>query len=153
LATWNVNSLKARLDRVLAWTQAKQPDVLCLQETKLSDEQAPALDFRALGYELVHHGPGRWNGVAIASRVGIDEVAAGIPNADGWTDDGGRFLAATCGGVRVASIYVPNGRMVDSEFYFEKLDWLARLSAWLGDTHPGNHPGIRGGHTRAAPDD
>ena len=113
LATWNVNSLKARLERVLAWTERQQPDILCMQETKLSDEQAPALDFRALGYELVHHGPGRWNGVAIASRVGIDEVTAGIPNADGWTDDGGRFLAATCGGVRVASIYVPNGRMVD----------------------------------------
>ncbi|MEP6469429.1 MAG: endonuclease/exonuclease/phosphatase family protein, partial [Chloroflexota bacterium] len=100
LATWNVNSLKARLDRVLAWTERQQPDILCMQETKLSDEQAPMMDFRALGYDLVHHGPGRWNGVAIASRVGIDEVTAGIPTTDGWTDDGGRFLAATCGGVR-----------------------------------------------------
>ena len=80
LATWNVNSLKARLERVLAWTERQQPDILCMQETKLTDEQAPALDFRALGYELVHHGPGRWNGVAIASRVGIDEVTAGHPD-------------------------------------------------------------------------
>ena len=127
LATWNVNSLKARLDRVLAWTERNQPDVLCLQETKLSDEQAPLMDFSALGYELVHHGPGRWNGVAIASRIGISDVVAGIPTPDGWTDDGGRFLAATCGPMRVATIYVPNGRVVDSEFYLEKLEWLARL--------------------------
>ena len=133
LATWNVNSLKARLDRVLAWTERHQPDVLCLQETKLTDAQAPMLDFRALGYELVHHGPGRWNGVAIASRIGIDDVTAGIPTPDGWTDDGGRFLAATCGPMRVATIYVPNGRVVDSEFYLEKLEWLARLSVWLDD--------------------
>ena len=153
LATWNVNSLKARLDRVLAWTERQQPDILCMQETKLTDEQAPALDFRALGYELVHHGPGRWNGVAIASRVGIDEVTAGIPNADGWTDDGGRFLAATCGGVRVASIYVPNGRMVDSEFYLEKLDWLARLSGWLDDTDPATELAICGDYNVAPTDD
>jgi exodeoxyribonuclease-3 len=153
LATWNVNSLKARLDRVLAWTERQQPDILCMQETKLTDEQAPALDFQALGYELVHHGPGRWNGVAIASRVGIDEVTAGIPNADGWTDDGGRFLAATCGGVRIASIYVPNGRMVDSEFYLEKLDWLAHLSGWLDDTDPATQLAICGDYNVAPTDD
>ena len=153
LATWNVNSLKARLERVLAWTERQQPDILCMQETKLSDEQAPALDFRTLGYELVHHGPGRWNGVAIASRVGIDEVTAGIPNADGWTDDGGRFLAATCGGVRVASIYVPNGRMVDSEFYLETLDWLARLAGWLDDTDPATELAICGDYNVAPTDD
>ncbi len=80
LATWNVNSLKARLERVLAWTERHQPDVLCLQETKLSDAQVPLMDFAALGYELVHHGPGRWNGVAIASRIGIADVVAGIPD-------------------------------------------------------------------------
>ena len=153
LATWNVNSLKARLDRVLAWTEAQQPDILCMQETKLSDAQAPLMDFSALGYELVHHGPGRWNGVAIASRVGIDEVTAGIPSEDGWTDDGGRFLAATCGGVRVASIYVPNGRMVDSEFYLEKLEWLARLSAWLDDTDPATELAICGDYNVAPTDE
>jgi len=131
LATWNVNSLKARLDRVLAWTEAMQPDVLCMQETKVADEAMPELAFRALGYEVVHHGPGRWNGVAIASRIGIEDVQAGLPTPDGWTDDGGRFLAATSGGVRVATIYVPNGRVVGSEFYEEKLVWLDRLNEWL----------------------
>src|SRR5688500_17958524 len=136
LATWNVNSLKARLDRVLAWTERHQPDVLCLPEAQLSDAQAPLMDFRALGYELVHHGPGRWNGVAIASRLGVSDVVAGIPTPDSWTDDGGRFLAASCGPLRVASIYVPNGRTVDSEFYLAKLEWLARLATWLDDNAP-----------------
>ncbi len=132
LATWNVNSLKARLERVLAWVQAMQPDVFCMQETKLTDAALPLLDFAALGYEVAHHGLGQWNGVAIASRVGLDAVAIGLPSEDGWADDGGRFIAATCGGVRVASIYVPNGRVVDSEFYEAKLEWLGRLHAWLG---------------------
>lgn len=131
LATWNVNSLKARLDRVLAWLAAVEPDVLCMQETKLTDAAMPELAFRELGYEVAHHGLGQWNGVAIASRIGIDDVVAGIPAADGWTDDGGRFMAATCGGIRVASVYVPNGRVVGSEFYDAKLVWLDRLHEWL----------------------
>lgn len=152
LATWNVNSLKARLDRVLAWVQRTQPDVLCMQETKLSDAQVPMMDFRALGYEVVHHGPGRWNGVAIASRVGIDDVVAGLPTPDGWTDDGGRFLAATCGGVRVANIYVPNGRVVDSEFYLEKLEWLARLAAWVSGHEPSVELAVCGDYN-VAPED
>jgi exodeoxyribonuclease-3 len=152
LATWNVNSLKARLDRVLAWTERHEPDVLCLQETKLSDAQAPLMDFRSLGYDLVHHGPGRWNGVAIASRIGIADVVAGLPVRDDWTDDGGRFLAATCGPIRVASIYVPNGRVVDSEFYLEKLEWLARLSVWLDDNDPTTELAICGDYN-VAPED
>jgi exodeoxyribonuclease-3 len=152
LATWNVNSLKARLDRVLAWTEAVRPDVLCLQETKLSDDAVPLLDFKALGYDVAHHGLGQWNGVAIASRIGLDEVVAGLPAADGWTDDGGRFLAATCGGVRVASIYVPNGRVVDSEFYLAKLDWLGRLSAWLDDNDPATELAICGDYNDAPED-
>jgi exodeoxyribonuclease-3 len=131
LATWNVNSLKARLDRVLAWMEAIGPDVLCMQETKVNDEAMPELAFRAIGYEVAHYGLGQWNGVAIASRIGIGEVQAGLPTSDGWTDDGGRFLAATCGGVRVASIYVPNGRVVGSEFYEQKLVWLDRINEWL----------------------
>ena len=131
LATWNVNSLKARLDRVLAWLAAVEPDVLCMQETKLTDAAMPELAFRELGYEVAHHGLGQWNGVAIASRIGVEEVVAGIPAADGWTDDGGRFIAATCGGIRVASVYVPNGRVVGSEFYDAKLVWLDRLHEWL----------------------
>jgi exodeoxyribonuclease-3 len=131
LATWNVNSLKARLDRVLAWLEATTPDVLCMQETKLTDATMPELAFRAIGYEVAHHGLGQWNGVAIASRIGIEEVQAGLPTSDGWTDDGGRFLAATCGGVRLATIYVPNGRVVGSEFYEQKLVWLDRINEWL----------------------
>ena len=153
LATWNVNSLKARLDRVLAWTERNEPDVLCLQETKLSDAQVPMLDFSALGYELVHHGPGRWNGVAIASRIGIKDVTAGIPTPDDWTDDGGRFIAATCGTVRVASIYVPNGRVVDSEFYLAKLEWLARLTRWLHDNEASSQLAICGDYNVAPEDD
>ena len=152
LATWNVNSLKTRLERVLAWIERHQPDILCLQETKLADDLVPELDFRALGYEIAHHGRGTWNGVAIVSRIGIEEVTAGIPVADGWTDDGGRYLAATCGGVRVASIYVPNGRLVDSEFYLAKLDWLARLAAWLDDTDPATELAICGDYN-VAPED
>ncbi len=133
LATWNVNSLKARLERVLAWTERNQPDILCMQETKLADDAVPLIDFAALGYEVAHHGSGTWNGVAIASRVGIDEVVAGLPETEDWTDEGGRFLTALCGGVRVASVYVPNGRVVGSEFYDAKLEWLDHLYAWVRD--------------------
>jgi exodeoxyribonuclease-3 len=152
LATWNVNSLKARLERVLAWAERHQPDILCLQETKLTDAAVPALAFGELGYEIAHHGAGRWNGVAIASRIGLEEVVAGVPATDGWTDDGGRFVAATCGGVRVASIYVPNGRVVDSEFYLQKLDWLERLAGWLDDNDPATELAICGDYN-VAPED
>jgi exodeoxyribonuclease-3 len=152
LATWNVNSLKARLERVLAWAERHQPDILCLQETKLTDAAVPALAFGELGYEIAHHGAGRWNGVAIASRIGLEEVVAGVPATDGWTDDGGRFVAATCGGVRVVSIYVPNGRVVDSEFYLQKLDWLERLAGWLDDNDPATELAICGDYN-VAPED
>jgi len=131
LATWNVNSLRARLERVLAWTERNQPDILCMQETKLADDAVPLIDFAALGYEVAHHGSGTWNGVAIASRVGIDGVVAGLPETEDWTDEGGRFLTAECGGVRVVSVYVPNGRVVGSEFYDAKLAWLDHLDAWV----------------------
>ena len=131
IATWNVNSLSARLDRVLAWLAVAKPDIFCMQETKLTDAAVPALAFRELGYDVAHHGLGRWNGVGIASRVGIEDVAAGLEPADGWSDEGGRFIAATCGGVRVVSAYVPNGRVVGSEFYAAKLAWLDRLGEWV----------------------
>jgi exodeoxyribonuclease-3 len=153
LATWNVNSLKARLERVLAWLEAVQPDVLCMQETKLADTAIPELDFRALGYEVAHHGLGQWNGVAIASRVGVSDVTAGLPAAAGWTDEGGRFLAATCGGVRVASIYVPNGRVVGSEFYDAKLAWLEHLNHWLTDACDPSSPLAVCGDYNVAPAD
>ncbi len=153
LATWNVNSLKARLDRVLAWTEAIGPDILCLQETKLADAAVPMLDFAALGYQVAHHGLGQWNGVAIASRVGLEAITAGLPADDGWTDDGGRFLAATCGGVRVASVYVPNGRVVGTEFYDQKLEWLDRLHGWLETAGDPSAPLAICGDYNVAPDD
>lgn len=138
LATWNVNSLKARLGRVERWIAAFEPDVLCLQETKLGDDAFPGLAFESLGYESFHHGEGRWNGVAIVSRVGIDDPVAGF--ADGnEPDTDARIAWATCGGVRVASCYVPNGRSLDDDHYQYKLRWLDRLAADLGGScQPGD---------------
>ncbi|MCU1459817.1 MAG: xthA [Actinomycetia bacterium] len=130
IATWNVNSLKARLPRVEQWLAEAQPDVLCLQETKLADDAFPQLTFGALGYESVHHGQGRWNGVAILSRVGIENVTSGIGDQDSYLGDA-RVIGATCGGVRVFSVYVPNGREVDTEFYERKLLWLDQFREYL----------------------
>ena len=128
LVTWNVNSLKARQERVEAWLAECQPDVVCMQETKLADTAFPAMAFSALGYESAHHGEGRWNGVSIISRVGLDDVVAGF--GDGHpADDEARLVTATCGGVRVMSAYIPNGRALDHEHYQYKLRWLERLSA------------------------
>src|SRR3989442_2938652 len=127
IATWNVNSLKARLPRVEEWLSYAQPDVLCMQETKLSDSAFPAMAFQTLGYESAHCGEGRWNGVAILSRVGLDDVVAGFSDESEDEVTEARLLWATCGGVRVGTVYVPNGRMVGSEFYEAKLSWLDRL--------------------------
>ena len=130
LATWNVNSLKARLPRVQEWLEQFEPDVVCLQETKLADTAFPHLTFREMGYDCAHHGEGRWNGVAVLSRIGLDEVRSGWD--DGGEDDPqARLLWATCGGVRVASVYVPNGRALDDDHYTYKLGWLDRLRATL----------------------
>src|SRR5205814_4061854 len=101
---WNVNSLKARLPRVEEWLSQRSPDVLLMQETKLGDDAAPVLPFRMAGYDLAHHGEGRWNGVAIASRVGLDDVSFGF-EGHGPDAEGARFIAATCGGIRMVSIY------------------------------------------------
>jgi exodeoxyribonuclease-3 len=131
LATWNVNSLKARQDRVEEWLAYALPDVVCLQETKLSDDAFPALAFSALGYDSVHHGHNQWNGVAILSRVGIDAVTTGFDGAVDPYEGDARLIAATCGGVRVVSVYVPNGREVGTEYYERKLEWLAALHDWL----------------------
>ena len=131
IATWNVNSLTARLARVEEWIGYAGPDVLCLQETKQADAAFPHGAFAALGYETAHHGEGRWNGVAIVSRVGLANVAIGLGSGD---DQGARLIAADCGGVRVHSVYVPNGRSLDSEHYPAKLAWLARLRALLTET-------------------
>jgi len=116
IATWNVNSLKARLPRVEEWLGYARPDVLCLQETKMTDDAFPALAFSALGYGAVHHGQGRWNGVAILSRVGIDDVTTGFGGAIDPYEGDARVITATCDGVRVTSVYVPNGREVPSDY-------------------------------------
>ena len=130
LVTWNVNSLKARQERVEAWLAECQPDVVCMQETKLADTAFPAMAFSALGYESAHHGEGRWNGVSIISRVGLDDVVAGFAD-DEPADDEARLVTATCGGVRVMSAYIPNGRALDHEHYQYKLRWLERLAGHL----------------------
>jgi exodeoxyribonuclease-3 len=126
IATWNVNSLRARLPRVEEWLAYAEPDVLCLQETKLADGAFPSLAFEALGYEVAHHGDGRWNGVAVCSRVGLDSVVRGF--AEGLpVDRDTRLVTATCAGVSVTSVYVPNGRSLEDEHYQYKLGWLANL--------------------------
>ena len=151
MATWNVNSLGARLPRVTEWIAAQEPDVLCLQETKLADDKFPAEAFSDLGYETVHHGDGRWNGVAIVSRLGVADPVRGFDSAE--DEHGCRIVAATCGGVRVHSVYVPNGRSLDNEFYAIKLQWLARLRTMLDEAYkPGDSVAICGDFN-VAPDD
>ena len=126
LATWNVNSLGARQDRVEQWLTSVRPDVLCMQETKLADDAVPALAFEALGYHVVHHGQGRWNGVAVLSRSDPCDVVYGfVPGID--EDRDARLVTPRCDGVLVVSVYVPNGRSLDDEHYEYKLSWLDRL--------------------------
>ncbi len=152
LVTWNVNSLNARLERVEEWLADCQPDVVCLQETKLADGAFPALAFAGLGYEAAHHGEGRWNGVAILSRVGLDDVVPGF--ADGAPPDPeARLLTATCGGVRVMSVYVPNGRALDHDHYHYKLAWLERLRAHLDAVADPDAPTALCGDFNIAPTD
>jgi exodeoxyribonuclease III len=163
IATWNVNSLKARLEKVSWWLERARPDVLLMQETKLADSAAPVAELRAAGYELAHHGEGRWNGVAIASRVGIADVLTNFGEAlrPGETPDIGddeplaeaRMIAATCGGVRVVSIYAPNGRAVDSPFYEAKLGWYQRLLEWLERSADPSEALVLGGDFNVAPED
>jgi len=152
VVTWNVNSLKARLSRVERWIEAFEPDVLCLQETKLADDAFAELDFRSFGYECIHNGEGRWNGVALLSRVGLDDPVSGF--GEGIEPDGeARLVWATCGGVRVASCYVPNGRALGHDHYRYKLDWLQRLRASLDvQAHP-DMPVLVCGDFNVAPDD
>ncbi|MDP9795308.1 exodeoxyribonuclease-3 [Catenuloplanes nepalensis] len=134
LATWNVNSVKARLPRLLDWLATRQPDVLCLQELKVSADQFPTAEIKALGYDAAVHGDGRWNGVAVLSRVGLDDVRAGFDGDPGFPDEAvqeTRAVSATCAGLRVWSVYVPNGRTPDDPHYNYKLNWLARLTEAL----------------------
>jgi exodeoxyribonuclease-3 len=130
VATWNVNSVKQRLPRLLPWLDERGPDVVCLQETKLTDDAFQALlgdELTARGYEIAVHGEASWNGVAILSRVGLEDVTPGLADAPGFPHPEARAVAATCGGVRVVSVYVPNGREPGSEHYEYKLAWLAAL--------------------------
>jgi exodeoxyribonuclease III len=169
IATWNVNSLKARPEAVELWLAKAEPDVLLIQETKLADADAPVMPLRMLGYEVAHHGEGRWNGVAILSRVGIEDVvtnfgdgpvrdsSAGAAVAAGEDDfnplDEARMVSAVCGGVRVASLYVPNGREVGSAFFEGKLRWFDRLSRWLAETRSPDEPLVLGGDYNVTPAD
>jgi exodeoxyribonuclease-3 len=163
IATWNVNSLKARLEKLLWWVSRTEPDVLLLQETKLADAHAPHEELARQGYELAHHGEGRWNGVAIASRVGLAEVITNFGDAlaPAKTPDVGddepaaeaRMISAVCGGVRLVSLYAPNGRSLDSPFYAAKLGWFERLSRWLGETQNPQHALVLGGDFNVAPTD
>ena len=130
VATWNVNSVKQRVPRLLPWLDQRRPDVVCLQETKLGDDAFTGLlsgELASRGYDFAQHGEARWNGVAILSRSGLAEVVTGIEGAPGFPQPEARAVAATCGGIRVYSVYVPNGREPDSDHYRYKLAWLAAL--------------------------
>ncbi|NCX18078.1 MAG: exodeoxyribonuclease III, partial [Acidimicrobiia bacterium] len=151
LATWNVNSLKARLPRVQAWIADVQPDVVMMQETKMTDKAFPALAFSEMGYDSAHFGQGQWNGVAIVSKVGLSDVqtnfAAGEPDAEA------RIITATCGGVKVVSVYVPNGRALDHEHYHYKLRWLDSLLAHVQAVAKPTDALVVGGDFNIAPSD
>lgn len=144
LATWNVNSIRTRVDRVTDWLQRADVDVLAMQETKCTDAQFPMMPFAALGYEVAHVGLNQWNGVAIASRVGLDQVQIGFNGQPSWSAKPdaeaaaeARALGAVCGGVQVWSLYIPNGRALEDPHYAYKLDWLAALrdtaAGWLAE--------------------
>ncbi len=152
IATWNVNSLKARLPRVEEWLADVQPDVLCMQETKLADDAFPALTFSSMGYESAHYGQGQWNGVAILSKVGLTDVVCNF--ADGASPDpDARIITALCGGVRVSSVYVPNGRSLDHEHYQYKLGWMAQLRRHVAALNEPHHDVVVAGDFNIAPAD
>ncbi|MDB5903214.1 MAG: Exodeoxyribonuclease [Betaproteobacteria bacterium] len=130
LATWNVNSLNVRLPHVLDWTARHQPDVLCLQETKLEDPKFPADALRDAGYEAIVHGQKTYNGVAILSRLPMSEAQSGIP---GFDDEQKRVLSATISGVRVVCAYVPNGENLTSPKFEYKMKWMEAFRLWLKD--------------------
>lgn len=148
IATWNVNSLTARWPRVEAWLLLNTPDVVLIQETKQTDQKFPFAQLSELGYESAHYGQGQWNGVAIFSRVGLSDVVRGLMD----DDPEARFIGATCGGVRVYSCYVPNGRALDNPHYEYKLKWLAALRDLLASRPEGQHI-VVGGDFNVTPTD
>jgi exodeoxyribonuclease-3 len=160
IATWNINSVTARLPKLLEWLESAKPDVVCLQELKCATDAFPYEEVRALGYETEAHGTGRWNGVAILSRVGFADVLRGLPNQPGYLADDAllpelepRAIAATCGPVRVWSVYVPNGREVDHAHYRYKLDWLETLRQDVAEDAAGERPFAVLGDYNVAPTD
>ena len=133
IATWNVNSVKPRLPRLLPWLDQRRPDVVCLQELKLTEFAFDNLigpDLTERGYEFAAYGQSQWNGVAIVSRVGLDNVERGFSGMPGFPEPEARAISADCGGIRIHSLYVPNGREPDSDHYRYKLDWLAAAFCW-----------------------
>jgi exodeoxyribonuclease-3 len=156
VATWNVNSVKQRMPRLLAWLDQRKPDVVCLQETKLADDAFRALlgdELASRGYEVALHGEARWNGVAILSQAGLADVAAGFAGEPGFPQPEARAVAATCGGIRVYSVYVPNGREPDSEHYRYKLAWLAALRNAVSAQNPAGTGLLVCGDMNIAPTD
>jgi exodeoxyribonuclease-3 len=158
IATWNVNSLKARLEKVGWWLERAQPDVLLMQETKLHDADAPSADFERWGYSLAHHGEGRWNGVAIASRSPISDIVTNFgeplhPSGDDQPLGEARIIAARVSGVLVISIYAPNGREVGTGFFAAKLEWYQRLAGWLARSYQPEDEIVLGGDFNVAPAD
>ncbi len=152
IATWNVNSLKARLDRVTQWVNENQPDVLCMQETKMKDEVFPALTFAAMGYESAHFGQGQWNGVAIISKVGLTDVVTNFANPIA-PDSEARIISATCDGVKVVSVYVPNGRSLEDDHYKYKLEWMKKLKKHVDAFAKPDERLVIGGDFNIAPTD
>src|SRR5262245_8862966 len=154
LATWNVNSARARQPRLLDWLDRRKPDVACLQETKMGDAEFAGVfgdELARRGYVTAHHGDGRWNGVAILSRAGLDDVRRGLLDQPGFPDPEARAMAATCGGLRVWSVYVPNGRTPQDPHFAYKLAWLAALGSTLASEAAGNT--VLGGAFNIAPPD
>lgn len=152
IATWNVNSLKARLDRVTQWVNENQPDVLCMQETKMKDEVFPALTFAEMGYESAHFGHGQWNGVAIISKVGLTDVVTNFAKPI-EPDHEARIISATCGGVKVVSVYVPNGRSLEDDHYKYKLEWMKKLKKHAAAIAEPSDQLVIGGDFNIAPTD
>jgi len=150
IVTWNINSIRAREERALAWTAANQPDILCLQEIKLEDAEFPALAFRGLGYEAAVFGQRTYNGVAILSKRPIKDVVRGF--SDGGDEAQSRFLSASVDGLRLHNVYVPNGQAPGTDKYHYKLEFMARLDRWLR-AHAGDGPAILLGDFNVAPAD
>lgn len=151
IATWNVNSVLARLPQAVRWLEAASPDVLCMQETKCVDERFPAEEFARLGYLSESFGQAAYNGVAILSRVKCERVSRGLPDDEPGAQS--RVLAATIGGIRIVNVYVPNGQAVGADKYYFKLEWLSRLRAFLDSGYQPNESVLLCGDFNVATED